>query len=579
MLNTPFLKPMSFLNDLKNAKTSHDIAALLSYKPAKLTYVIYKKPIKYNSFDVPKKNGGVRTISAPCPELKLLQKRLSDGLQSCWEEINAHKKITRPISHGFRKGTSIISNAATHRGHRFVFNVDIKDFFGSINFGRVYGFFQKNTDFGLSKEIAKILAAIACHEGALPQGSPCSPVISNLIGQILDIRLVRLAKKYGCTYTRYADDLTFSTNQKTFPSEIASLGINHAWAPSKTLVDAINKSGFQLNPAKTRMQYQDSRQQVTGLVVNKRINVTSEYRRLVRAMTHRLITTGKFEVTKVMKDAFGVYRPTKINGEISHLQGMHGFIDWVDRKCRRAEGSDPSSTAKMYARFLIYRDFLGSSKPLILCEGKTDKIYLQGAIRRLFPAHPALVTKDFSGECSYKVNFFNFSYTSQRILDFSGGAAAVKAFISNHLNLLKSTGAARFKNPLIILLDNDKNRGGFFSLIKEKKGLVKPVDGMEDYYHLAANIYIVFTPISAPHQETCIEDFFDPALLKRALNGKTFNPDEKTFDEGSHYGKAIFASKIVRPNIAKIDFNKFKPILDRLELVIEAHSKKVAALT
>jgi retron-type reverse transcriptase len=159
-------------------------------------------PVKYKTFTVPKKSGGVRTISAPCPELKLLQRRLSDGLQSCWDEINTDKKMTKPISHGFRKGASIFTNASIHRGRRFVFNVDIKDFFDTINFGRVYGFFIKNKDFALTESVAKVLAAIACHDGKLPQGSPCSPVISNLIGQILDIRLAQLAHKYECSYCR-----------------------------------------------------------------------------------------------------------------------------------------------------------------------------------------------------------------------------------------------------------------------------------------------------------------------------------------------------------------------------------------
>lgn len=83
---------MSFLTVLKNAKSLHDVAHLLGYKPKSLSYVIYKMPVKYETFTVPKKTGGVRTISAPRPELKLLQRRLSDGLQSCWDEINTEKK-------------------------------------------------------------------------------------------------------------------------------------------------------------------------------------------------------------------------------------------------------------------------------------------------------------------------------------------------------------------------------------------------------------------------------------------------------------------------------------------------------
>ena len=101
---------------------------------------------------------------------------------------------------------------------RWVFNLDLEDFFPSINFGRVRGFLLKNRDFRAESEHrATVISQIACHENSLPQGSPCSPVISNLVAHLLDMRLVRLASSVGCTYSRYADDLTFSTNKKIFP--------------------------------------------------------------------------------------------------------------------------------------------------------------------------------------------------------------------------------------------------------------------------------------------------------------------------------------------------------------------------
>ena len=84
---------MFSLADLKKSKTLHDVADLLRYKPKSLSYVVYKMPVKYTTFTVPKRSGGVRTISAPYPQLKLLQGRLSDGLQNCWEEIDSKKKI------------------------------------------------------------------------------------------------------------------------------------------------------------------------------------------------------------------------------------------------------------------------------------------------------------------------------------------------------------------------------------------------------------------------------------------------------------------------------------------------------
>lgn len=568
---------MSFLTVLKNAKSLRDVAHLLGYKPKSLSYVIYKMPSKYETFTVPKKTGGVRTISAPRSELKLLQRRLSDGLQSCWDEINTEKKITKPISHGFRKGASILTNASVHLGRRFVFNVDLKDFFDSINFGRVYGFFVKNKDFALTEDVAKILAAIACNDGKLPQGSPCSPVISNLIGQILDIRLAQLAHRYGCSYSRYADDLTFSTNERIFPPGIAVSNSDHSWVAGVALSKIIEKAGFRLNPKKTRMQYLNSRQEVTGLIVNRRINTRPEYRRLARAMTHQLVTTGKFHITSMKADATGTVVPAKIDGNMHHLQGMFGFIDWIDlryKKGRRTHAGERSSIDKVYRRFLMHRDFSASSLPVILCEGKTDSVYLRGAIRRLATTHPKLVSINSAGKAEYKVRFFNYSYTSQRILDLSGGVSKIKEFIANYIKSVKNTSAPAKQKPIIVLLDNDSGGKDFCSLIKEYGGKKTPVDRMDDFYHLAVNVYVVFTPISKLGDNSSIEDFFEPALLATKINGKSFNAANEGLDENTEYSKAVFATKVVRPNIAKINFDKFEPILARLERVIEAHGKK-----
>src|SRR5262249_16793586 len=154
--------------------------------------------------------------------------------------INAAKKLKDRVAHGFKRKRDIRSNARQHRHRRWVFNIDLEDFFPSINFGRVRGFFIKNRDFALHEEVATVIAQIACHDNSLPQGSPCSPVISNLVAHLLDMRLVKLASTNGCTYSRYADDLTFSTNKKEFPADVASPkaaedAALHLWLPSKAL--------------------------------------------------------------------------------------------------------------------------------------------------------------------------------------------------------------------------------------------------------------------------------------------------------------------------------------------------------
>jgi RNA-directed DNA polymerase len=214
---------MSQLLFLRGASSLRHLATLLQFQPKALAYILYKKPppTRYSSFTMAKRDGSVRKINAPSPELRLLQHNLSDLLQNCVEEINAGKKWKDQLAHGFKRDRSIITNAVKHRKRRYVFNIDLHDFFGTINFGRVRGFFIKDSNFMLHPKVATILAQIACCENSLPQGSPCSPVISNLIGHVLDIHLCKLAANKGCTYSRYADDITFSTNKPDFPASIA----------------------------------------------------------------------------------------------------------------------------------------------------------------------------------------------------------------------------------------------------------------------------------------------------------------------------------------------------------------------
>lgn len=224
---------MSSLARIKLVQGLNSFAMLLGMKPAALAYILYKLPPaqKYESFDIAKKSGGVRKIMAPEPRLKLVQRRLATLLLSCQSEIEISigVKDECTLAHGFKPRFSILTNAEKHRNRRWVYNADIEDFFPTINFGRVYGFFQKNKHFSLSKPVATIIAQIACHENQLPQGSP------NIIAHILDIHLNDLAFKHNCTYTRYADDLTFSTNEKSFPRAIAKRheGDIHKWLPGE----------------------------------------------------------------------------------------------------------------------------------------------------------------------------------------------------------------------------------------------------------------------------------------------------------------------------------------------------------
>jgi RNA-directed DNA polymerase len=381
---------MSQLAALKTAATRRDVATMLQTSLQGLTSILYTLPIanRYTVFEIPKKGGGTRTIKAPEEKLKLVQKKVSIVLQDCLDEINAAKGIKTSAAHGFKRKRSIISNAAQHHHRRWVFNLDLKDFFPSINFGRVRGFFLKDKNFLLNKDVATILAQIACDGAALPQGSPCSPVISNLIAHIMDMHIVRLAAAVGCTYSRYADDLTFSTSKPKFPEDIArpTEADANIWVPGDKLAEIIAHCGFAINEKKTRMQYRNSRQDVTGLVVNRKVNIRHEYRHTVRAMVHRLFKTGKFQtLVPVTKD--GVTTFEEHDGSLDELQGRLGFVDAIDLYNRRKwpKGKAPSLSRKelMYRQFIIYRGFYIADRPVILCEGKTDGVYLKYAIRSL----------------------------------------------------------------------------------------------------------------------------------------------------------------------------------------------------
>ncbi len=339
--------PVPRLPELKAAHTLRDLARVLNIKPASLSYVLYKfgEDKKYTIFQIPKRNGGHRTIKAPERRLKLIQRKLSDLLQDCVDEINKTTGRKDISAQGFKRDRSILTNARRHRHRKYIFNLDLADFFPTINFGRVRGFFSKNRDFELHKSVATVIAQIACHDHTLPQGSPCSPVISNLVTNLLDVRLVRLASSAGATYTRYADDLTFSSNKREFPSEIAVPGADpHSWQPSKSLRGIIERTGFTINDSKSHMMYRRSRQDVTGLIVNKKVNVRWEYRHTVRAMVHSLVTTGSFHLFGATPEGGFAQRP----GTLNELHGMLGFINSIDvfNRDKTADHTDLSLVKK-----------------------------------------------------------------------------------------------------------------------------------------------------------------------------------------------------------------------------------------
>jgi RNA-directed DNA polymerase len=255
---------------------------------------------QYTEFFIPKKSGGERQIFAPTKQLKFLQKLISEILSLFYEPSE--------FCHGFIKGRSIVTNSEIHTNKNFVLNVDIQDFFPSIKYNDVYKILT-NEPFLFSEKSSKIISRIATKSGSLPQGSPLSPILSNMCCSKLDLDLRLFATKHKLYYTRYADDITFSGFHGIFDAIF--------FADLNRQVRKHNR--FKLNKTKTRIQTKNKRQEVTGLVVNDKINVNRTYVRNLRAFINHYhkgkaqdnalaVIKGKLEFLKMVKGKERVYR-------------------------------------------------------------------------------------------------------------------------------------------------------------------------------------------------------------------------------------------------------------------------------
>ena len=259
----------------------HELAKVLGFNAyADLAYLIYPEP-SYSEFKIKKKNGSEREIHVPAKLLKDLQKKLL--------LILTELDKSRPSVHGFLKKRSVFTNAAVHAGSKknFIFNLDLKDFFPTITFARVQGVFRSEP-FNLPLSVATVLAKACTNRAVLPQGAPTSPAISNYVCRHLDGRLQYLAKKNRATYSRYADDLTFSfTNKKRsqLPREIVDTSANMA-AVGNALTIAIAEEGFAINQGKVRLRSRHVRMEVTGLTVNEFPNVQRRFIDEIRGVLH-----------------------------------------------------------------------------------------------------------------------------------------------------------------------------------------------------------------------------------------------------------------------------------------------------
>ena len=304
----------------------HEIYALLFLtieKPAELcgflkTHIfkmeyLFNNPY-YKHYTIEKKRGGVRDIYVPSPQLKNIQKQLNYYLQAYYLWIKPEEAHGFVINPGYLlKKCNIVENAKNHTGKKYVLNIDLKDFFPGISAWQVKETFMSQ-NFMFNEQIATALTLLTTYQGCLPTGAPSSPAISNFVCYQLDQELIEYCKLRSLAYSRYADDLTFSSDKLIASDAILDL------------ILLIKKNNFRINEKKLRLQTSNSRQTVTGITVNEKVNVNRRLLKKIRAMLHDLNTNGLEAAT---------IRHLKIKGECTPAEKkffarrLEGYINFV----------------------------------------------------------------------------------------------------------------------------------------------------------------------------------------------------------------------------------------------------------
>jgi retron-type reverse transcriptase len=302
---------------LPRLATPADLAAALNLSISKVRWLAFHTDVAtrvhYVSFTVPKKSSGTRMLSAPHRTLAAAQRWIL-------RQIVARLPV-EPPAHGFLPGRSILTNARPHAGKAVVVNMDLENFFPNITFPLVRSVFQR---VGYSPAVATILALlctecprkrveydgkpyhVALGPRGLPQGACTSPGLSNQVARRLDRRLAGLAAKLGITYTRYADDISFSGDAE-FNARVGYLmaRVRHV----------AQEEGFTVNARKSRVLRRNTAQRVTGLVVNDKPSVSRKEIRRLRAILHHARSEG---LDRQNRDSRPNFR-TWLEGKIAYV--------------------------------------------------------------------------------------------------------------------------------------------------------------------------------------------------------------------------------------------------------------------
>lgn len=326
----------------------------------------------YTQFTMPKRSGGERVIHAPHWPIAHTQNRIRDLLEEIYRPSNRVM--------GFVKNKGIRDNAKFHLGKRLILNIDLENYFGSIHFGRIRSRLMARP-YLLTNEIATMIAKLCTLDGALPTGASTSPILANMVTSSLDGALAEFAKQRGCFYTRYADDLTFSTNRAIFPSSLvrrshdAVSGVEVA----PDLLQIIEAQGFAVQPTKTRLMTKHMRQEVCGVTCNERLNVRRTLYREVRATLHAWRKHGKAAAESEWKKKFNWRQAGSLEralrGRIEHIIHIRGSNDRTvyNLVCQFNELEDRSFKDINYE--YEPNDPLGIHESVVLINCADDNVY------------------------------------------------------------------------------------------------------------------------------------------------------------------------------------------------------------
>ncbi|MCW8088243.1 reverse transcriptase domain-containing protein [Sabulicella glaciei] len=320
-----FLKKPSHTDIPSELANEVALLAYLDMSQAELNKIWWYRRRMYTHFEISKRPGKSRLISAPDRRLKHLQRKIAGLLDKMYRRRN-------PV-HGFIHERSVKTNALSHIDSKYILNVDLENFFPTITENRVAGVLAA---LGIDIRVSDVIARLCCNDGHLPQGAPSSPVLSNMICFRLDRELLAVAKGARCIYTRYADDLSFSSYQPLALLFEAALPPSGRISPDllkSELRAVIEGNGFKINPAKAHYADRHSRRIVTGLKINEALNVDRKFVRNIRAALYSVEKNGDEKAQEIFAEKSGstASLPAHLRGKIAWLGNIKGRSDPIFR--------------------------------------------------------------------------------------------------------------------------------------------------------------------------------------------------------------------------------------------------------